>query len=959
MKKLRMIAWALVSILISLSACSGGDVPVPDPPTPEVVKSEIIIDSNIIANGLSFTHEKGEQSISFSTNEIWSLSIVGINGSSDWCIPSATSGAKGTSSVTFRVTENTSYDDRSASVTIKSGTATKTFTITQKYAGAVLVDTDTYVVSPKGGMMEVKVNSNVEFEVQIPSDVSWITQTDSRALTEKVIYLKVEENPSTDDRHAEITLMNEEFKISERIIINQEGVVNGSYVDGVVTFEKPGTMKRVLGDGYLDITRLKVVGPMNGDDVRCLRQMLGGNEFDHDSRGKLASLDLSDARIVEGGEAYLEGHSTSDDVIGNSMFYFCTNLQDMVLPASVVSIGETAFYHCHSLTSIDIPANVTYIGKSAFMDCDSLGAIHVHDLSAWCRITHEDSSSSPFFCGGKLYLNNQVLTELFIPEDITELKPYAFAHCQSFTSVTMHADVTSIGDGAFDACYLLKSVKVGEGVTSIGNYAFYGCMNLISIDIPASVTSIGSAAFFDCSSLEDVYITDLSAWCKMTFDDNKSNPLYNHAKLYLNGQELRELVIPEDVTEIKPNAFSACSSLASVTIGDGVTSIGENAFNGCSSLASVTMGDGVTSIGMYAFCGCTSLASVTIGDGVTSIGAYAFYDCFSLATVMMGAGVTTIDKYAFDYCSSIKSVHITDLSAWCRITFVNMNSVPIGRGTKLYLNNQELRDLVIPADITELKPYAFYGVSSLTSVAIHAGVTSIGEFAFGFCTSIQSVHITDLSAWCKITFEDSFSNPLFHKGKLYLNQQEVTELVIPEDVTGIKPFAFIGCRSFVSVHIPASVTSIGMCAFADCSPLRSVHITDLSAWCKITFHDITANPLYNSKKLYLNNEKLTELVIPADIETIKNYAFYGCLSIEEVTFGEGVTSIGRHSFGNCISLAEVYCQGTTPPAIISSFGISSFDGSAEDRVLYVPKGCTSIYQDYDWSSFFGTIEEME
>jgi hypothetical protein len=151
------------------------------------------------------------------------------------------------------------------------------------------------------------------------------------------------------------------------------------------------------------------------------------------------------------------------------------------------------------------------------------------------------------------------------------------------------------------------------------------------------------------------------------------------------------------------------------------------------------------------------------------------------------------------------------------------------------------------------------------------------------------------------------------------------------------------------------VTSIGTDAFKYCSSLASVYIEDLSAWCNITFINSSSNPLNdNGGKLYLDNKELTELVLPTDIKQIKDYTFYGCKSITKVTIGEQVTSVGIHSFKYCSSLTLVYCHGTTPPTINSSFS-----GSSSSKTLYVPKGYSNSYQASDWASFFGTIKEME
>lgn len=154
----------------------------------------------------------------------------------------------------------------------------------------------------------------------------------------------------------------------------------------------------------------------------------------------------------------------------------------------------------------------------------------------------------------------------------------------------------------------LTTVIIPEGATSIPNSAFEGCKGLISVVIPSSVTSIKSAAFYNCLGLKEVHISDVAAWCAITFSYYTANPLYYAQNLYLNGELVTNLVIPEGVTSIGDYAFCDCSSLTSVTIPESVTSIGDLAFPWCESLTSVTIPSSVTSIGWRAFFGCSKLS---------------------------------------------------------------------------------------------------------------------------------------------------------------------------------------------------------------------------------------------------------------------------------------------------------------------------------------------------------------
>ncbi len=684
--------------------------------------------------------------------------------------------------------------------------------------------------------------------------------------------------------------------------------------------------------------------------------------------------------------------------IADGVFYQCYKLRGVTIPEGVKRIGARAFSCCDNITSITIPSSVKSIGSEAFFDC------HLTEVLSYIEDPFDiDDSvfrqyggpkySDIFFTSATLYVPAGTKEKyLATPawnqfQNIVEIKNIQFADATVKAICVENWDTNGDGELSYDEAAAV--IDLGEvfinnseitnfdelqyftGLTSIGERAFYGCTNLTSVAIPSSVTSVGNYAFQDCSGLTKVIVTDIAAWCGISFGffEEVSNPLYYAHHLYCDeNTEITNLVIPQSVSSINKYAFYGCSGLTSVEIPSSVLSIGNQAFFCCSGLTSMTVDKGngvydsrndcnaiietasnelilgcqntvipssVTSIGDNAFSCCIGLTSVTIPSSVTGIGERAFQNCTDLTSVIIPQRVTSIAYNAFDGCENASfKVCVTDKAAFCNNQIVGILS---GMGKTFALidgDGIEITEFNIPEGVKSIGEYAFTGCSCLTSVTIPSNVKSIGEYAFANCSGLTSVTIS-------------------------------------EGVKSIGSGAFSTCYNLTNVTIPSSVSSIGEDAFYGCSRLAKVIVPDIAAWCGISFGDSNANPLYFVKHIYSDeNTEITDLVIPSGVASIGDYAFCNCSGLTSVTIPSSVKSIGSYAFGGCYGLTSITvddgngfydsrnncnaiietatntlilgCLNTVIPENVTGIGDYVFSGRTDLMSVSIPEGVTSI-----------------
>ncbi len=392
--------------------------------------------------------------------------------------------------------------------------------------------------------------------------------------------------------------------------------------------------------GCSELTEINIPSLTSHVGADCFKETSNLSTIYYNSSQKFLNIDLTEEHIrtiVFGG-----------DMIPNDILHSCPSAKEIILLEGVKHIGSNAFAYCRWLTDIKIPSTLTHIGSYAFEGCHNLKSVYIKDLTAWCNITLSQTyfshhTTSPMGFADELYLNGELVTNVVIPDSVTSLPPYCF-NSEFIESVEFNDELSSIGEAAFRYCSKLKELR-----------------------IPPSVKNIGSYAFANCTGLEKVVISDVKAWCEISFDGIFANPIYITESFYINDSLVTELTVPSDVTEINDYAFYGANNLQSLYFSNGITSIGDHAFAHCKNLNAISLPESLKSIGNYAFYICSNIADLKLGQNVDYIGDNAFYDCDSLKNIYFSGSES-------DWNSIIIGKGNTDITAETTIHYNHQNN---------------------------------------------------------------------------------------------------------------------------------------------------------------------------------------------------------------------------------------------------------------------------------------------
>ena len=433
--------------------------------------------------------------------------------------------------------------------------------------GQINIADNSIDATPAGGTQEIKLTTNLDYTVEIPDDAkSWLSLApETRAIREDTIIFEVAANEGIQ-RYATVALKDEQGNILQTIIFRQLGTCTEIHV------ETKGELENELaGYDYANIESLKITGVLNDVDFLFIYRMMP----------YLKNLDIAEVNITAlPTQAFYKSTNVENLIlpntlimIGEEMFYQ-SNLKSVVISANVITIGNSAFRECKSLTSIDIPASVEIIEEAAFYNCPLLATVIFENGSNLKTI------KGNYYANGS-FSKCRALTSIEIPsqveiigeeafQDCTSLEivtfekgsilktidKSAFSNCTALSSIQIPATIESIEYRGFSGCSSLTAVSFGQNtnLSTIGEFAFSNCKSLISIEIPANVKTISKGAFINCFNLESIQF-EQNSQLQIIGGADKESYKSNLQGAFANCTSLNLITIPKNVETIEAEAF--------------------------------------------------------------------------------------------------------------------------------------------------------------------------------------------------------------------------------------------------------------------------------------------------------------------------------------------------------------------------------------------------------------------
>ena len=525
-------------------------------------------------------------------------------------------------------------------------------------------------------------------------------------------------------------------------------------------------------------------------------------------------------------------------------------------------------------------------------------------------------------------------------------KNYTESYLSQLTGdLVIQPSITKIGNYAFLGCTGLTSITIPDSVTTIAEYAFAGCTGLQEVVVPSGVTTIGYRAFDGCENLSKVVLPNgLTTIGSASFANCTSLQSIEipstvsiiESAAFNNCTSIESFTIPRGISNIAANTFLMCTSLKGISIPSSITSIGVDAFRGCKQLKTVLFNEGLKTIGSGAFAN-SGITSATIPTTVTKISSQAFDSCVYLSSLTMQEGLTTIEDFAFANCISLLSVEIPST-----VTKI---------GDRAFWISYALKSVTLRNTVEDMGDGVFLAAKVKTIIS------DVAEIPEELQLMADTIHLKNGVSDSSLTYVlNNFSKQkntmmtgyttymrgagLYKDGNLVKSWEQISTEYSAAFLTSSTILGNGTTSYFTALEgdlvIPAGITKIGNYAFAGCTGLTSVKLAK----------DTTTIGNYAFK----NCTNLQSVSIPSGVSEISNQAFYGCQSLTEVTLPSNLQTIANNTFQGCSNLTRVIM-----PENLISIGQAAFHSCKKLVNVNLPETLTSIGS----NAFYGCVALTE
>lgn len=495
--------------------------------------------------------------------------------------------------------------------------------------------------------------------------------------------------------------------------------------------------------------------------------------------------------------------------------------------------------------------------------------------------------------GSNAFQSNTQITSVTMPSGITSIESSAFSYCDKLESIVFSNDIATIGNSAFSCCSSLTEAVLPDKLEKIGNYAFYNCYSLKNIVFPKSLTSVGYRAYYDCRAIESIVVHAENA----KFDSD-GNTFYNAGKT--SGGVKVEFsegvkVVPSSIFE---SGEDYCARITEVKLPSTVEEIDKYAFYNCAELKTVRISERsiLKKIGNYAFYNCKLLSAFMLPQKLENVGYKAFYGTEALSEIVVNSVLLNdFDSSGDTFYNAGKE------SGGLKVIFSEgVSRVPNSMFRSDSANAARVTDVIVSSTVENIGNYAFSDCTELKTITLHENskLKNIGQYAFEKCKSLTKIVLPEelenvgyrafygTEALSEIVVDAVLLNDFDSSGNTFYNTGKETEngtaVIFSNSVTRIPAHMFRNNSSNYtdylrvnSVIVGNSVEEIGKYAFYNCVDLKTVEFGEISA-----------------------------------VKTIGDFAFSNCKQIERIVLPDTVTNVAYCAFSDCSSLSDLTLNNT-------------------------------------------------